>query len=214
MKVPYPSGIRETASRFGCDLPTHADLSRFGGSAANLPNAVSGAFTRAPTTQTPIGAMATPSILRTTSSLMQKPPAAQTVALAFPKGVDPKTALAVADKLLGDPTITNSKTVVANTIAIAKLAPGGNVSPEVHEAVSRGAAVIEAAQQIREQTGAMPGQAAIPVIGPGEQGAADAAAASSAYQLTDGDIAALVETSPEHQSLWKRFFNWLSSWGD
>ena len=64
----------------------------------------------------------------------------------------PKTALAAADRLLGDPKIGNAQAVVRNTAALASLGD---------PAAKRGLVVLNAAAKIRAQTKAQPGQAAV-----------------------------------------------------
>lgn len=229
-KVLYPDGIRAAASRFGCDLPMHANLSRFGfditakggikldskgvTTTGNVSTAPAAATTSAPTvpaipSRAPfdIASRAVASafpVITPKGSVKPRP-----TVLALPLKMDPNVSLAIADKLLGDPTIKNAEDVVTNTIAIAQL-PRESANAHV-AAIQRGAAVLDAAQQIREVTGAAPGQAAIPVS-PMMQPAVTGGAASSAYTLSDSDIAALEELiPPERESLWHRFLHWLES---
>jgi hypothetical protein len=131
--------------------------------------------------------------------------------LKVPVTVNPKTALAVADRLLADPNIRNARSVVANTIAVAKI-PNLENNPHLNE-IQAGAAIIDAAQLIRDKTGAQPGQPAIPVQNAVQQNAVDTALQTTAYTLTDADVHALDAFSPPtHKTAWKRFFDWVASW--
>lgn len=239
-KVPYPAGIRTAAARFGCDLPTHANLSRFGfdigtkgsikldskglttsGSVNAGPSADAVANATAPSTApstTPSAPSRAPfdiasrAVVNQFSAVPQKKAAVvktRPVALALPLTFDPNVSLAIADKLVGDPNVKNGKEVVKNTIAIAQL-PRENANEHV-QAIQRGAAVIDAITQIREATGAAPGQAAIPVSASMAPAVASGSTAS-AYTLTDGDIAALdALLPPEHESIWLRLLHWLET---
>jgi hypothetical protein len=61
-------------------------------------------------------------------------------------------AMSAADKLLGDPKVKNAAQLISNTKALAAM---GNVPAR------RGAAALAAVAQIRQKTGAKPGQAVI-----------------------------------------------------
>lgn len=236
MKIPYPDGIRGAASRFGCELPTHADLSRFGfeigtpGSVKINRDGTLGVVGSTTTAPAPISTASAPtpatapisSRIATTSAFTAVPVKGvvkeRPVVMSIPLKIDPNVSLAVADKLLGDPNVKNAKQVVANTISLAKIPREKIVAtglpPAYVDGISRAAAIIDAAQQIREATGATSGQAAIPVSWQMAPAVASAGAAS-AYTLSDGDISALEEyLPPPHENLWQRFFHWLASWAD
>lgn len=210
----YSPGLRRAASRFGVDLPRE---SRFGigftsTAKVNVPGVSSMSSTAPAPTPTVAPAQKSTTTTRGTgytapvksaAPLAAFKTVAKPVVLKIPLDMDATTALATADRLLGDPRIKNAKEIVGNTAEIAAALPHPAMltKDSVAAQVQNAQAVIEAAAAIRDKTGAAPGQPAIP--------AAPASAGEAVYQLTEQDLAALTAVAPAHKGLWERFLNWL-----
>lgn len=106
-------------------------------------------------------------------------------------------ALASADRLLSDPKVTNAAEVIDNTKALAAL---GNSDAQ------RGASVIEAVANARQDAGTPPGQPLIPVTTP-EQFAMVEAAIPMTVQFTPiSDVQQMV-ADKKNESWFARFLS-------
>lgn len=194
----YPPGIREVASRFGCDLPESTNLARFGFAStrgAPPPTTAAAVKRKMPTTKNEESFFSDPTRIKKLEQKARTTASQPAVALGF-SNTDPKVALAIADRLLASPNIPNAQEVVRNTMAVAARPS----RTEASVAVQQGAAVIDAAAQIREQTGAKPGEPAIPVTNPAMQAAVDHGMVTSAVPLSGPEAAALDSFFTESES--------------
>jgi hypothetical protein len=112
-------------------------------------------------------------------------------------------ALGAADRLLADPNVAHAQGIIATTM---QLADAG------HPGAQLGASVLQAAEQIRQETGVPMGQPVIPIDTSEQQAAVNAAAMDSFYQVTPEDVhlvTTAVAGNPKKKGLWTRLLDWL-----
>lgn len=220
-QIAYPSGIREAAAKMGCDLGTHA---RFGADLVMAPRTTAPVVTKGGSTS---NLFTTPSpnpygspTRATAPVVTMSPTAVQTVGkkelsnkvVALPANLNPKTAIAVADRLLNTPA---AQPTVDRTFQIAALPAEYKIdmNPEAVAAIERAAATLDAAQKVRDTAQIPPSQPIIPVQ-TADQSAA-VSAATTTYELSDADLEALASAtqqmidSSRHVGPIERFLDWL-----
>jgi hypothetical protein len=109
------------------------------------------------------------------------------------------TALATADRLLGDLSITNAQDIIMNTQALAAMGD---------EASMRGAAVISAAAQARIKVGAKPGKAIIPIDTAAKAATVNDAAKKTVKVTTPAELEGLMANA-ENKGWFTKLLIWL-----